>query len=104
MDAVIHFHPPFTTAHAVAKKKIPMITEAAEIVLLDVPLLPRASPGSIELATKVTEGFKDSKVKAVLLTMHGLVSIGKTLKDAYYTTALVENPAKIALLSSLIKS
>jgi len=101
--AVFHVHPPFATAYAVAGKKIPMVTEAAKIILGDVPLLPHAPPGSVELATSVTDGFTDSRVKAALLREHGLVSTGETLEDAYHTTALVEDAAKIALLSSLIK-
>lgn len=101
--AAFHVHPPFATAYAVAGKKIPMATEAAKILLVDVPLLPCAPPGSIELATRVTESFKDSRVKAVLLREHGVVAIGENLENAYHTTSLVEDTAKIALLSSLIK-
>ena len=101
--AVFHVHPPFATAYAVAGKKIPMVTEAAKIVLIDVPLLPHAQPGSIDLANTVADGFKDSKVKAVMLREHGIVVIGETLEGTYNTTALVEDNAKIAFLSSLIK-
>jgi len=101
--AVFHVHPPFATAYAVAGSKIPMVTEAARIVLADVPLLPSAPPGSSKLATTVTDGFKDPRVTAVLLREHGLVATGKTLESAYYTASLVEDTAKVALLSSLIK-
>jgi L-ribulose-5-phosphate 4-epimerase len=102
--AVIHVHPPFATAYAVAGKKIPMVTEAAKIILIDVPLLQHAPPGSIQLANKVARGFDNSKVKAILLREHGTVAIGETIEDAFRTTALVEDTAKIALLSSLIKA
>jgi len=101
--AVFHVHPPFATAYAVAGKKIPMVTEAAKIVLIDVPLLPSAPPGSDELASGVVDGFKDLRVKAVLLGEHGVIAVGKTLESAYHTAALVEDTAKIAFLSSLIK-
>jgi L-fuculose-phosphate aldolase len=102
--AVFHVHPPFATAYAVAGKKIPMVTEAAKIVLIDVPLLPLAPPGSIELAGRVVDGFKDLRVKAVLLSEHGVIAVGETLEGAYHTTALVEDTAKVAFLSSLIKT
>jgi ribulose-5-phosphate 4-epimerase/fuculose-1-phosphate aldolase len=101
--AVFHVHPPFATAYAVAGKKIPMVTEAARIVLVDVPLLPRASPGSVKLATLVENCFKDTRVKAALLEEHGIVSAGESVEDAYHTAALVEDTAKIALLSKLVK-
>ena len=102
--AVLHVHPPFATAYAVAGKKIPMVTEAAKIALIDVPLLQHAPPGSIELANEVALGFSVSKVKAILLREHGTVSIGETLENAFRTTALVEDTAKVALLSSLVEA
>ena len=102
--AVFHVHPPFATAYAVAGMKIPMVTEAAKIVLMDIPLLQHAPPGSNELANRVADGFKDSRVKAVLLREHGVVAVGETLEKAYHTTAFVEDTAKIALLSSLVKA
>ncbi len=100
--AIFHIHPPFATAFAVAGKKIPLVTEASRIVLYDVPLLPESPPGSARLATTVKQGFKDPRVKAVLLKEHGVVSIGETLEKAYHICALVEDTAKVALLSSFI--
>ena len=101
--AVFHVHPPFATAYAVAGKKIPMVSEAARIVLVDVPLLPSAFPGSEKLATLVENCFKDTRVKSVLLEDHGIVSAGDNLENAYHIAALVEDTAKIALLSKLVK-
>ncbi len=100
--AIFHVHPPFATAFAVAGRKIPMVTEASRIVLRDVPLLPKSPPGSARLAMTVKQGFKDPRVKAVLLKEHGVVSIGETLEKAYHICSLVEDTAKMALLSSLI--
>jgi L-fuculose-phosphate aldolase len=102
--AVFHVHPRFATAYAVASKKIPMVTEAAKIVLVDVSLLPRATPGSMKLATMVKSCFKDSRVKAALLKEHGIVTVGKNIDSVYHTAALVEDTAKIALLSGIIKN
>ena len=85
-------------SHPVSK-----VTEAAKILLGNVPFIVSATPGSIELATKVKNAFRKLKVKAVLLKEHGVVAIGESLEDAYHTTSLVEDTAKIALLSSLIR-
>jgi len=101
--AVYHLHPSYATAFAVAREKIPMVTEAAKIVLIDVPLIKSATPGSANLAVNVIEGFKDPNVKAVLIRDHGLVAVGENLNSAYHVVSLVEDTAKIALLSSLIK-
>jgi len=101
--AVFHVHPSYVTAYAVAGKRLPMVTEAAKIVLVDVPLIGSAPPGSNELATKVIDGFKDPNVKAVLIKDHGLVAVGENLNSAYHVVSLVEDTAKIAFLSSLIR-
>lgn len=85
VTAVLHVHPPFATAYATAGEKIPLVTEAAKIVLGDVPLLQHAPSGSPELATNVINGFKDSRVKAVLLREHGIVSVGDTLESLLHS-------------------
>ena len=103
VKSVFHVHPPFATAYAVAGKKMPMATEAAKLILGDVLLLPSSPPGSTKLASVVAKGFKAPKVKAALLRGHGLVTVGENLENAYQTTALVENTAKMAFLSSLIR-
>ncbi len=100
---MFHVHPPYATAFA-AGKKIPMLTEAAKIVLFDIPLLQPGPPGSIELARKVAEGFRDPRVKAVLLRAHGIVSIGENLENAFHAASSVEDTAKVAFLSGLLKN
>lgn len=102
IKTVFHIHPTYATAYAVAGKKLPMATEAAKLVLMDVPLVSSAPSGSKELARKVTSSFKDGRIKAVLIAEHGVVVIGENLKSAYNNVSLVEDTAKVALLSSLI--
>jgi L-fuculose-phosphate aldolase len=36
--AILHVHPPFVTAYAVAGKRLPMVTEAVKILLGNIPL------------------------------------------------------------------
>ena len=62
-----------------------------------------APPGSIELASNVVEGFRDPNVKAVLIREHGVVAVGEGLQSAFHVASLVEDTAKVAFLSSLIK-
>ena len=100
---VFHVHPSYATAFAVAGKKLPMVTEAAKIVLVDVPLVDCAPPGSEKLASNVIEGFCDPNVRAVLIREHGIVVVGCDLKDAFHVASLVEDTAKVAFLSSQIK-
>jgi L-fuculose-phosphate aldolase len=101
--AVFHVHPSYSTAYAVTGIKLPMVTEAAKIVLVDVPLVDCAPPGSDELASNVEEGFRDPNVKAILIREHGVVAVGYSLEDVYHVVSLVEDTAKVAFLSSQIK-
>lgn len=59
-----------------------------------------AAAGSVELAEKVAAAFKDASVKAVLLREHGVVVVGRNIKEAFNTTALVKDIAEVAFLSS----
>lgn len=102
--AVLHIHPPFATAFATAAKSIPLVTETAKTILGVVPLINRATPGSVELAKNVIDCFKDINVKALLLREHGIVSIEETLEKAYYVADYLEDTAKIAFLTSIIES
>ena len=81
-----------------------MATDAAEIILGEVPLLRYAQPGSQELVSAVREGLRDPKVKAVLLRRHCIVSVGKNLEEAYRIATLIEDTAKIAFISQIIKT
>jgi L-fuculose-phosphate aldolase len=101
--SIFHVHPSYATAYAVVGKKLPMVTEAAKIVLVDVPLVDCAPPGSAELASSVVEGFRDPNVKAVLIREHGVVAVGDSLESAFHVASLVEDSAKVAFLSSLIR-
>jgi len=104
VKAVLHVHSPYATAYATAGKKIPLLTDAARMELGDVPLLEYAVGGSVESAENVSRAFKDPKMKAVLLREHGTLSVGETLEKAYYIADWVEDAAKVAFLSSLIKT
>jgi L-ribulose-5-phosphate 4-epimerase len=101
--AVFHVHPPFATAYAVAGVDLPLVTEAAKILLVDVPLLAKAVAGSTDLARNVTVGFTNPRAKAVLLRDHGIVALGETLEGAFNIASLVEDTAKVAFLSSLLR-
>jgi len=103
VKAVLHTHSPFATAYAAAGKEIPQVTATAQLTLKKVPLVEYAPPGSPELAGYVIGGFKDPTVQALLLKNHGVVTIGDTVYRAYHINEWIEEAAKVALLSSVIK-
>lgn len=99
---VVHYHAPFSTAHAVRGITIPLLTIHAKRILKKIPIIPEAPDGSKELADYVISAFRDREVKAILLAGHGLVAIGSTLSEAENIAELVEESAKISLFASLL--
>lgn len=103
VGAVVHLHPPFATAFAVRGKELPLVTDGAMLNLKHVPVVGHAPSGSPELHRIVEEGLRaHPEAKAILMERHGMFSMGPSLTVAYNLADLVEDTAKIALLSRLI--
>lgn len=99
--AVIHIHPPFSTAVASNLSELPLVTNHSKVYLKHVPTINVAPSGSDELAEYVVTEFEDSERVAILMKEHGIVTVGGTLKQAFYLAEMVEDTAKIALFSKL---
>ena len=103
IGAVVHVHPPYTTAWASAGRVFPLATITAELKIGPVPMVERANPGSTALADMVLQAYQDPNVKVALLKDHGAVVVGPNLREAYYLADLVEDTARIATLTGLVK-
>ena len=99
---VVHYHCPYATAYAVSQKPLPLMTVHARRILGKVPLIPPGAEGSPELALNVEKIFSDASVCAALLAGHGIMTCGKTLAGAQNMAELVEESARIALLSRML--
>lgn len=101
VQAIIHTHSVYGTAMAIARKPIPAVSE--DLIFCvggSVEVAPYRLPGSEELAAVVVEALKDKN--AVLMANHGLVVVGKTLKEALTTAMICEKSAKATLLAANI--
>ncbi len=101
IGAVIHVHPPYTTAFAVKSVALPMITISSELKLGKIPVVKCAPPGSAELVENIKKTLQetDFQVKSLMLAAHGLLSFGASLAEAYDIAELVEETAKINFIS-----
>lgn len=103
VGAVVHLHPPYAVAFAVADQ-IPLLVHTAGRAHLrgvdSVELLPS---GSHELADAVTKVFSDEQVRGALMREHGTITVGPDLRTAYYRTEYLEDTAKVALLAAQIR-
>lgn len=102
VGGIVHYHAPFAAAHAVAGKEVPLLTVHAKRILERVPLIGPAKEGSDELASMVREVFSEETVKAALLSGHGIMAVGRNFLEAQNRAELLEETAKIAVLSRLV--
>ena len=98
VGAVVHAHPPFATAFAVAGEDL-MSPVLPEIVVLigGVPLVPYATPGSPALAAAI-EPFLELH-DAFLMANHGATSFGSTLSLAHQRMESLEHAARTLFLA-----
>lgn len=101
VNAVVHAHPPFCTGFACARVPLnsPIFPEVIAMIG-EVAMVEYATPGTKELAMKVSEAAK--KHDALLLENHGTITLGASLEQAYQRTEVLEEFAKILLVSTLL--
>lgn len=103
VGAIIHAHPPYSTAFAVLGKPLPSVTVQALEMLGEVKVIGFEHPGSEALTRRCADVFKDPSVKCALLEKHGVLVVGQDIWAAYNTLDLLEETAKIAYLASVLK-
>lgn len=101
VNAVVHCHPTYATAFASAGQGLtkPVFPEVV-LTLGKVPLCKYSTPSTDELPLSM-EPFIDH-AWALLLQNHGAVTLGRTLRDAYYKMEKLEHAAKTLFVSRLL--
>ncbi len=103
IGAVVHAHPPYATVFSCTSEEIPVnLTSEILIKVGEIPKVPFAPPGSIELA-RLCEQYVINN-DAFLLSNHGVVTLGCDLEQAGSRMELVDHISKIALLSRKLKN
>jgi L-fuculose-phosphate aldolase len=94
IHAVIHCHAKFCTMFALTHQPIPCAIEEVEVFVGgDVPVANYKFTGSQDLADEVSKWVGDRA--AVLMANHGLLTVGKSPRDALKIANLVELTAEI---------
>ena len=97
IGAIVHTHPMESLVFACMGEEIPLITDAAVMTLRDtVRTAPYGLPGSKELAENCAETLGET-AKAVLLSNHGAVCLGRDLEDAFKTARVLELTAELCV-------
>ncbi|WP_457750698.1 aldolase [Thermococcus sp.] len=98
VKAIAHLHPPYSiVASTLLEGELPIITPEAELYLGRIPIAPFRPAGTEELAKVTAEAL--GSVDATIMARHGIVTVGRTLREAFYKAELVEESAKLWYLT-----
>jgi L-fuculose-phosphate aldolase len=94
VNAVVHAHPAFCSIIAVARLDIPpLIDEQVIYIGGEIKVAEYALPGTPELAKSVVSALGPRN--AVILANHGVLSVGRDMREALTICELAEEMAKI---------
>lgn len=93
IGAVVHTHPAFSVSYAwLGKTLVPFTPDFVAIIGSPVPVVEYMLPAGEAIAKKIMEQIKTHN--AVFLANHGILCVGKNLKEAYFRCLLVEDSVK----------
>jgi L-fuculose-phosphate aldolase len=94
MNAVVHAHPAFCSAIAVARLDIPpLIDEQVILIGGEIKVAEYGFPGTPDLAKNAVSALGPRN--AVILANHGVLSVGRDMREALTICELAEEMAKI---------
>ncbi|RAV01698.1 class II aldolase/adducin family protein [Paenibacillus sp. YN15] len=97
IGAMIHTHPANSIAFGLIGEKLPIMFPDQAALTGETGFVPYVVPTTELLANAVKE--KINQYSTLLLGNHGLVAVGRNLREAYYRTEVVEESARIYLLA-----
>ncbi len=101
VGAVVHTHPPFSTAFASSRTSlnIPVLPEAI-IILGEIQLVEYATPSTFEVPDLLEPHIEGNNT--FLLSNHGAMTLGRNLKEASHRMETLEFFARVMLLTRLL--
>lgn len=102
VNAVLHTHPLIaTTFYSAGISKKPLTLEFALYIGKSITTIPFLPPGTKELAAKIGKAITDHD--AVVMKKHGLVTVGRSLQEAYLKALVIEREARAQFICRLFK-
>ncbi len=103
INAVVHAHPTYASTFTALNKPINTRLLAEAWYLLEEPAFaPYRRMGTTGLASEVAECLKSSNV--ILMENHGVLTVGKTLVEAFDLIEVLENSAQMTFISETLAS
>jgi L-fuculose-phosphate aldolase len=98
--AIVHAHPVFASSFTAMKGTINTSLTAEARAICGVPrFVPYALMGSAELADTVAQNAEEADV--LMLENHGIITTGTTLLQAFDKLEVLENAAKMTLITEM---
>ncbi|MCX7614597.1 MAG: class II aldolase/adducin family protein [Clostridiales bacterium] len=98
VNSIIHTHQPYATAVGLIQDEFPvMLTTLANATKGAVKVCPFVSAMSIDMGIQTVENL--GKTLAVILKNHGVITVGKTLREALFACVYMEEAAKTYLVA-----
>jgi L-fuculose-phosphate aldolase len=96
LRAAIHTHPPITVALTAAGHDLrPMYADYYVYLGSEVPHLPYVTVTTPELAAEVERVVSSPRCCGIVLRNHGAITVGTSVKEAYFRTLAIEEQAVI---------
>lgn len=103
MQAIVHAHPCYASAFTAMKRPINTKLLAESWFLLEEPAFaPYARMGTVGLAEVVASALGHANV--VLMENHGVLTVGKTLLEAFDLIEVLENSAKMTFITETLEA
>ena len=100
INAVIHTHQPYATAIGLVQDEFPVtVTTLANATKGPVRVCKFSSAASIDMGIETINNLGNQL--AVILKHHGVMAVGKTLKEALYACVYLEEAAKTYLAAKV---
>lgn len=101
INCILHMHSPYLSTFAACKKGLDAPIMPENIFYFgEIPLAEYGLPSSHDLVVKTAKYFK--KYNVILMANHGMISAGKTAKEAYLNLELAESYAQVVLQTELL--
>ncbi len=98
INAVIHTHQPYATALGLVQDEFPVVvTTLANATKGPVKVCPFSSAASLDMGIETVNNLGSQL--AVILKHHGVMAVGKSLKEALYACVYLEEAAKTYLIA-----
>lgn len=99
IKSVVHAHPPYATAFAVANKPIETKAYPEMIVLYEkIPLAAYGTPSTDEIYYGMEQYIRDYDI--ILLANHGVIAVGSDVYNAFFKLESAEGIAKVLTLAA----